>query len=693
MATIQTSEGTRPRIGVVLLGLVLSWAAFIRAEPMAVPAATPGSAAASATNLKLLSLEELTTIQVETVYGASKHEQKVVEAPSAVTIITRDDILKYGYRSLGEALNSAPGLYVRNDRNFSLMGIRGFGLPGNFNTKFQVLLDGHRMNNGVTGAGWIDQGFGVDVDLIERVEVIRGPGSSLYGDSAFFGVINVITRRGKDIGGGEVSASAGGRDTYSGRFSYGNQFSNGVEVAVSGSYRHSLGNLRLYYPEFDAPATHNGVAEYADGSESASVFTAISWRGLTLEGGYVERTKNIPTASFGTVFNDPRNQTVDAQTFVDLKFEHTFENELNLLARLGYDRGTEDGTYIYDYGLPALVANIDGFLGQRLTGDVQLSRTFFQRHAVTVGAQIVGNLDQDQKNYDVSPPMVYLADERQGVNYAFYLQDEYKICQQLILNAGVRYDHFDTFGKTVNPRLALIYQPVAGTALKFLYGTAFRAPSPNELYYSDGGLSQVTSPQLRPETISSYELILDQQLGSHVSAAVSGYYYRVNDLIKEATLPPGDPFAGAIHLVNLGTAEAHGVELALKGNWARGFKSQVSYSWTEARDALTGARLVNSPEHLVKLGVIAPLYRDKIFGSVEWHYTSGRQTLAGQTAPGFGTANLTLFSRDLIRGVELSASVYNLFDTRYREPGGPEHVQDQIPQDGRSWRLKLTYRF
>ena len=129
MATIQTSERTRPRIGVVLLGLVLGWAAFVQAEPMAAPAVTPGSAAASATNLKLLSLEELISIQVETVYGASKHEQTVVEAPSAVTIITRDEILKYGYRSLGEALNSAPGLYVRNDRNFALMGIRGFGLP------------------------------------------------------------------------------------------------------------------------------------------------------------------------------------------------------------------------------------------------------------------------------------------------------------------------------------------------------------------------------------------------------------------------------------------------------------------------------------------------------------------------------------------------------------------------------------
>ena len=150
--------------------------------------------------LKSLSLEELTSMRVETVYGASKHEQKVDEAPSSVTIITRDEIQKAGYRTLAEILDSVPGLYTRYDRDYTELGIRGFNNPGDYNSSFLLLVDGHRMNVSLTGNAAIDRGFAVDVDLIERVEVIRGPGASLYGDNAFFGVINVITRRGRETG-------------------------------------------------------------------------------------------------------------------------------------------------------------------------------------------------------------------------------------------------------------------------------------------------------------------------------------------------------------------------------------------------------------------------------------------------------------------------------------------------------------
>ena len=138
-------------------------------------------------DLKHLSLEELTSIHVDTVYGASKHEQSVEEAPSSVTIITRDEIQKAGYRTLAEILNSVPGLYTRYDRDYAELGIRGFNNPGDYNSSFLLLVDGHRMNVALTANAPIDRGFAVDVDLIERVEVIRGAGASLYGDNAFLG--------------------------------------------------------------------------------------------------------------------------------------------------------------------------------------------------------------------------------------------------------------------------------------------------------------------------------------------------------------------------------------------------------------------------------------------------------------------------------------------------------------------------
>jgi len=647
----------------------------------------------SLAELKSLDFEQLFDVKVATVYGASKHEQLVTEAPSSVTIITRDEIQKFGYRTLAESLNGVSGLYVRNDRNFSMLGIRGFAHPGDYNSSFLLLVDGHRVNDAVTANAAIDHGFLVDVDLIERVEVIRGPGASLYGDNAVLGVINVITRRGRDINGAEVSASGESLGGYTGRFSYGAKLSNQVEVAISGSYQHSDGNSRLYYRDFDDPATNNGVAEHADAERSGSIFTSISWKDFTLEGAVVEHVKNIPTASYGTVFNDPRNQTKDDQTYLDLKFEHEFENELELLARVGYDRGTTLGTYVYDRGLPELVLNEDDFQSQRLTTDLQLRRTFFERHRVTVGAQLVENIEQHQMNYDVLPASVYLDDRHHGLDYALYLQEEYRICRNVIFNGGLRYDNFHTGANSFDPRLALIYQPVEVTTLKMLYGTAFRAPSPYELYYSDGGISQVPSPNLKPQSITTYELVAEQKLGKHLSASVAGFHYDIQDLIGTSTVPAGQPNEGLIQLQNLGSVDVNGMELTLNGSWARGLQGRASYAYTDARDNMTGARLVNSPMHLGKFSFTVPLYREQLFGSLELLSMSGRRTLADQQDRGYATVNATLFSRELLRGLELSASVYNLFDVKYSDPGGPEHTQDLIQQDGRGFRVKLTYRF
>ncbi len=427
------------------------------------------------------------------------------------------------------------------------------------------------------------------------MEVIRGPGSSLYGDSAFFGVINVITRRGRDIGGTEASASGGSFEDGQGRFSYGNTFSNGVEMVVSGSYGHSDGNARLFYPEFNTPTSNNGIADHRDAERVWRIFTSASWKDFALEGSFVERTKQLPTASFGTVFNDPRNETRDSVALVDLKYEHRFEDDLDLLARVGYDRGSEIGTYIYDNGLPNLVPNIDDFLSERMTMDLQLRRTFFGNNILTGGAALVENLKQNQKNSDTDPAATYLEDRRRGLDYAFYLQDEFQIRTNLIVNGGFRYDHFYTFGGTVNPRLAIIYRPWERSTVKLLYGTAFRAPSANEMYYSDGGISQVPSPNLKPETIASYELAVEHQIGRHVSASASGFYYKIKDLIQEATLPPGDPNAGAIQLENLVSAHAKGLELALKGSWASGFESR-------ARPPATGRSHLPSKADLQILG-------------------------------------------------------------------------------------------
>src|SRR4051812_3159242 len=160
---------------------------------------------------------------IPSVYGAVKYDQKVTEAPASTTIITADQIKKYGYRNFTQILDSVPGFFTTNDRNYDYVGIRGFNRPGDYNSRVLLLIDNHRLNDAVYDQAPIGNDGPIDVDLIDRVEIIRGPSSSLYGTNAFFGVINVITKRGKDLKGLEVSGEAGTFDSYKSRMSYGNK--------------------------------------------------------------------------------------------------------------------------------------------------------------------------------------------------------------------------------------------------------------------------------------------------------------------------------------------------------------------------------------------------------------------------------------------------------------------------------------
>jgi iron complex outermembrane receptor protein len=144
-----------------------------------------------------LSLEELLNVKV---YSASKYEQKAVEAPSSISVITGDEIRKYGYRTIEDAMRSLTGFYVQNHGSYSTIGVRGFAPPGDSNGRILYLVNGHAINNNVDDSAPVENDFPVDMDLVDRIEVVRGPSASLYGADAFFGVVNVITRTGKSQG-------------------------------------------------------------------------------------------------------------------------------------------------------------------------------------------------------------------------------------------------------------------------------------------------------------------------------------------------------------------------------------------------------------------------------------------------------------------------------------------------------------
>lgn len=650
----------------------------------------------SVTNFAEMSLEELVNVKVDTVYGASKYEQKVTQAPASVSIVTADEIKKFGYRTLADMLRSVRGLYVSDDRNYSYLGMRGFQRPGDYNTRVLVLVDGHRMNDNVYDQTEFGRENLIDVDLIDRVEVIRGPSSSIYGSSAFFGVINIVTKRGGQFDGVEASAEAGSFDSYKGRFSYGDKFKSGVEFLLSGSYYTSEGQRKLYYPEFDQRisadprATNNGYAKDADGEKAFNLFSSARYEDFTLSGFYSSREKEVPTASFDTVFNDGREETTDYRAYVDLKYDHSFSEDSQLQGRVFLDYASYYGTYPTDYANPGdppnIVLNKDAVDGSWVGTEWQWTKKVLDRHTLILGGEYRENLRQHQANYDDVFPRTYLLDDtRTSQTLGLFAQAEVSLRTNLVLNAGLRYDeYFGTFGGAVNPRMGLIYNPWKDGTFKLLYGEAFRAPNAYEQFYY---LAQPTLPELKPETIRTYELVYEQYLAEPYRLSASGFYYKIDDLISQTTTPGGD-----IAFANLSGAHAVGGEFELEAKYDSGLMARVSYTLQQAEDE-DGNELSNSPRHLAKLNLICPLYSDKIFAGVELQYQSAARTLSGNDARGFATANLTLFSQKLAKGLEVSASIYNLADTRYGYPGSDDHLQNTIQQDGRSFRVKVTYRF
>ena len=169
---------------------------------------------AQSSQLPDLSLTDLMKVHVERVFGASERLQQVTEAPASVTIVTAADIKRFGYRTVADILRSVRGFYVSNDRNYSYVGARGFAKAGDYSTRILLLVNGHRVNDNVYDQASVGSEFGLDVATIERVEVIRGPASSLYGTNAVFGVVNVITRTGQSLDGATLQLDAGTLDTH-----------------------------------------------------------------------------------------------------------------------------------------------------------------------------------------------------------------------------------------------------------------------------------------------------------------------------------------------------------------------------------------------------------------------------------------------------------------------------------------------
>jgi outer membrane receptor for ferrienterochelin and colicins len=634
-----------------------------------------------------LSLEELMGIDSGRVFGASERIQPVTEAPASVSFITAEEIARYGYRTLADILRGVRGMYVSDDRNFSLLGTRGFAKPGDYNSRILLLVNGHRVNDNVYGQAEIGAEFGIDPAMFERVEIIRGPASSIYGDSAFFAVVNVITRSGASLDGVAVTLEGGTLGTLLTRVSGGRRFANGVDVAVSGTYDQSSGVSRLYFPAFDTPATNNGIAEGLDGEHLGQLYGQLRFRNLIFTGVYGRRQRNVPTASFGTLFNEQATpeQTIDRHTLADVEYGRAF-GASHVTFRGSFDQFSYDGTYPFplsETDSTPMIGRAD-VLGVRWTAGVRMTRPLRGRQMLTAGAELIDNVHQNQRSRFLDPAFLLFDTNRSSVQGAIYLQDEIKLGRWLIANGGLRYDRYRDFQR-VTPRAALIVTPSFNQSFKYLYGRAFRAPNQyelNEVYFGEGVRN------LRPESIDTHEFVWERYTNEWLRTSVSTYWYRADGLI---TLTPDPSTFFTTTFVNGGHVRAGGLELEAQMRLSRGVQGVMSYALQRVKDLETGQTLVNSPGQMATLRVSVPGPSKRWLASVEVLSLGSRRTLTGATLKPAATAGVTVLA-PIGRAFELFGGVRNLFDVQYADPASDQHRQDVIPQNGRTLRVGLRWK-
>ena len=555
--------------------------------------------------------------------------------------------------------------------------------PGDYNSRVLFLINGHRINDNIYDSALIGTEFPLDLDLVERIEIVRGPGSSLYGSNAVFAVVNVITR--KPRGSFEVEAAGSDASLLSrtGRMTLSLERGRASALLSASLYR-SAGHDVLYYPEFSA--INGGRAIDSDGDSSGQFFADLRYKDFRLQGLWGSRRKFIPTASFETAFNDPGTWTRDTRGYLDFSYHHDFASRTELTLRTYYDRYHYHGEYAYSEpdGSDSIL-NVDDGLGDWAGVDFNLGHSL-GRHRISLGAEYEYSFRANQDNHDVGG-VWYLRDSRNPWRAATYGEAELKLSSALTVMAGGRIDYFGHFGATASPRLAAIYQPNSRTTVKYIFGRAFRAPNSYQAYYAVGSSSEA-NPGLSPETVLSHAVMLERTVTSWLLLSGGLFHNSIGNLIDSAT----DPATGLTHFINVGHMTARGLELEALTGQMSGFNVRASYSATDARDPTTGSRLNNAPVHLAKLHGQAPIAGKAIVG-LELLYSSAQESdKEARVSPSL-LANLTVSSRPLRQHWELSASCYNLFGRRWYSPPAPEHLQSGIEQDGRAFRVKVVYRF
>ena len=601
-----------------------------------------------------------------TVEAVSLHAQTLAEAPANVTVITAAEIQHYGYRTLAEALASVAGFYVTYDHQYHYVGVSVISLPGDFNTRFLVMLNGHPLTDNIYNSnGFFGQDFGLDMDLVERIEIIRGPTSALYGSNGILANINVVTRSPVDaerLRAAEEVDSAGERKL---SLSSGLYLGHGANLLLSGSVFNNTGV---------------GVA---DGERGYHSFAQLIWHDWSFTGYFNSRDKQAPVGVGSSLTYDPGQYVVDSRNFASAVYRHS-AGPGQIQWQTAFDQYHYHDRFDYPDGAGGIETERDINRGDWLDSQLTYELPLAGVGPLTAGVSGTWDLRAEQYNLVDGLRLNYSNQPQRGV--AFFVQQEWKLSPRWQLYGGARRDDTRYYGRALSPRLAAVFQQSARTVYKLVYGRPFRNPSAFEQFYNDGGLSYQAAPPLRPETAETFEGSLERRVAGNWTVVARAYRYRIAQVVEAVTLD-----SGAQQYRNAGTIATQGAEFSLSGKvWDR-MEASASSSWGHAEGGQPVQTLANSPAVLSKGRLGLPVkvgdIQDRLFLAGSLQYLSARYSWTGARLGGAWLADFTLTAR-IYRRFEVQAGVRNAFDRRYEDP--IYLAVDRLPGDGREAYLRLV---
>ena len=650
-------------------------------------------------------LLDLKMVPLRQVSAVSRYAESIDDAPSSVTIIDGQEIRAFGYPTIAESLRGVRGIYLSNDRAYVSAGIRGIGQPNDYGNRLLVLSDGMSLNDNLLSSSYIGSDGRADLHDIDRIEVVRGPGSLLYGTGAFSGVVNLVPKGKDEPNGVHVGVGTYDNGVARGRAGFHYNFTpeTGLWASVSGARSDGI-SVPMTLTETGKKVTVNNVDQFK------SIGTAGRfWAGpLTIQWFYHDRDQNIPVGIFQTKLNDSRTDYHDTRYLAEIRYEPKLGDQVQLFTRAYGNHYGFNGFFAYETN-GKIDPSIEDYQGTWAGGEARIVYSPVKEVRITAGGEGQGDPEARINGYDQSDPKHPYVDVSKPYGFgAGYLLAETTPTKWFHASAGARVDHYSTFGTIFVPRAAVIFHTSYGDTIKLMGGRAFRAPSLYEQYYQDGttqapGLQPGRGITLGPESVYSGELEYSRRFAEDWVALAAGHVSYIQNLIQtvsDCTGPNATATCGDfVRYANSSNAAiTGGGDVEIRREWRQGWMLSATYGYQFAQfvDQSKGdARIVNAPEHLASFKGVVPILPDLVSLALRVTLEAPRRIdLANSdTTDTTVVGDLVLSGTAKKFGVYYALGLYNFANSTYAYPVTDKYLSRTAVQNGRTVLadIKVTY--